>query len=304
MLVNGTDIAYYGAKQMKVTPGKREVTNESEMTGGLLTPVMCAPEFGLKEYEIALAVHGGSREEIWRRVGGIVALFGKGSAAVKLDGFSSTFRLALNGVNQEEYGPNLDRWHTITLECRGYEYGEEKEERILTLKYDTAQNGVYEDFICRTTGIISIIPGMHMALMGIKAEQIYVVENGDATNDYRFIGKCAPILGEIEIGGVCMSRPGESLGVVKITATGDETSIEIEKGTGIATGHSENGWATNHKGFTVDMPSPPVCIGSGGGYGERQDITISMKFYRQSSEAPWVRYREMQFTFLYTPIYI
>lgn len=304
MVINRTDISYYGAKQMKVTPGKRTVTNESEMAGGLFVPAMCAPEIGLKEYEIVLAVHGESREDIWRRADMIVALFGKRPAVVKLDGFSSTFRLALNGVNQEEYGPNRDRWHTLTLQCRGYEQGEEVVERILTLRYDTAENGIYEDFTCSTSGIISIIPGMRRALMGIKVEQIYVVENGDATNDYRFIGKCAPIRGEIEIGGVCRSRSGESLGAVKITAAGDETSIEIEKGTGIATGHSENGWATNHKGFAVDMPSPPVCIGSGYGPGERQDVTFNMRFFRQNSEEPWVRYRKMRFTFSYTPIYI
>ena len=44
MLINGIDISRYGAKQMKVTPGKRTVANESEMAGGLFVPVMCTPE--------------------------------------------------------------------------------------------------------------------------------------------------------------------------------------------------------------------------------------------------------------------
>ena len=109
MLINGIDISRYGAKQMKVTPGKRTVANESEMAGGLFVPVMCTPEIGLKEYEIAVAVHGDSREEIWRHTDMVVALFGRGPAAVKLDGFTSTFQLSLSGVRQEEYGPKLDR---------------------------------------------------------------------------------------------------------------------------------------------------------------------------------------------------
>ena len=308
MLINGIDISHYGAKQMKVTPGKRTVANESEMAGGLFVPVMCTPEIGLKEYEIAVAVHGDSREEIWRHTDMVVALFGRGPAAVKLDGFTSTFQLSLSGVRQEEYGPKLDRWHTLILECKGYECGKEVVRTFgSTRVIDTMENGVNEDYKFELQVELPIMQGMRPALLGIKIEQVYVVESGDVTNEYEFIGKCAPIWGELKISGVCMNRSGESLGPVEISAWGDETSIEIEKGTGIAVGDSANGWSDDMAGFTVDMPSPPVCVGSTGKYPKYQRIFFKWKFYRPPADerqGQWVRYRRIRHTLSYTPIYI
>ena len=115
MRINEKDISMYNAKQISVMPGQRDISNGSEMVGGVFVPVLCAPDVGLKTYEIVLAVYGMSRETMWRNAAGIVALFGNGPVTVKLDGFNSMFRMALTGVKHEYNGPCKERWHTLIL---------------------------------------------------------------------------------------------------------------------------------------------------------------------------------------------
>lgn len=311
MKINGIDISYYGAKQIKVMPGQRDISNGSELVGGIAVPILCAPDIGLKTYEIVLAVHGTSREAMWRSAAGIVALFENGAVSVKLDGFNNIFQMALTGVKHEEYGPNKDRWHTLILECKGYEHGEEvKCAAGVGIRTPGGSTSEYTDEMIYP---MQVERGTRMVLMGIEIEQTYTVESENDTDEPRIIGKRAPILGEIKIEGVCMDRFGNSLGAIEVVSVGDETSIKIEKGTGKITKDSENGWATNHyEEVSVKMPSPPVCTGNGGIYRDEQIIKISAKFYGMNygqghamkTCGAWARYRHVTVRFSYIPIYI
>lgn len=130
MIVNGTNIADFGAKQWEVTPGKRAISNESDMFQGSYLPIMAAPDFGLCEYTIKLNVHGDSRAGIWDNVSRILNLFTE-VAEVKLDGFADRmFRLSLKDTSLTEYGPQKDRWGILTLKCAGYAHGNEMSVKI------------------------------------------------------------------------------------------------------------------------------------------------------------------------------
>ena len=126
MKVNGVEIARYNARQWNIEPGKRTVTNASEMLDGVSVPAMAAPIFGLREYTITIRIRGSSRTDVWNNASRILSLF-RGVSEVELDGIGGAgthmFTLSLKGVDQEEYGRMKAGWGILKLSCVGYEHG-------------------------------------------------------------------------------------------------------------------------------------------------------------------------------------
>ncbi|MEY8428291.1 hypothetical protein AALA00_11365 [Lachnospiraceae bacterium 46-15] len=293
MKINGVDISTYNAKQIKVTPGKRTITNESETIGGYGVEIMLAPEFGIKTYEIMLVVYGNNREEIWENVDRIVNLL-RNPSDVKLDGFKHNFRLALSAVRQEEHGPALSRWHTVTLECKGYEFGEVKEFSVESpvfefhrMTYPDKDTRIQEfdmGGILENLGDGNIVP----VPLGIKIEQTY------KENEIPHI-----IFGDIEIHGVCMGRRGKDMGSIVIKPRSFETVVEIQGSTGKVKSHLQSGEISTGD-LGVYMPCVPVC-----GF-EVQPVKIVTSLYAGggSTLAPWVLYKQLKYTFSYTRVFI
>lgn len=121
MTIDGVDISTFGARQWNVKPDHQAVENKTEWPEKFLTPIFLKSDFGLKKYEVTLLIKGTSRDDIWKKAGMILRMLSKPSD-IKLDGFNNTFRFALTGHSQNE--DSKKRFHTLTLELEGYEYGE------------------------------------------------------------------------------------------------------------------------------------------------------------------------------------
>lgn len=294
MKINGVDISAYNAKQIKVTPGKRTIINESAVMGGCGIPIMFAPEFGIRTYEVVIAMWGNNREEIWENVDRILTLL-RNPSDVKLDGFKHNFRLSLSAVQQEEHGPGQIGWHTVTLECKGYEYGEMKEFSIMSPVFEFRDTMCYPDKITKIVkfdmgdaldkmGDKNIIP----VPLGIKIEQIYEQD-----------GTPHAIFGTTEISGICKNNMGKNMGNLAIETMDLQTGVEFRGETGKSIAWHQ-GQVSNTANLHVDMPCIPTC-----GF-EIQPVEIVTSLYAGggSNPMPQISCKQMKYTFSYTRIYI
>ena len=120
MKINGEDIAKYEARQLNITIGNCEVSNESQWAEGSLLPLLQENTVGMKELKVVLVVKGKDREEIiWNKSRILSKLLEP--AEIYLDHFSHFFRVILQKHSTEEV--SMRRFHTLTLEFEGYEHG-------------------------------------------------------------------------------------------------------------------------------------------------------------------------------------
>lgn len=122
MKINNWDIAEANAKQWNVTIGNHSVTGASEWVRGSPNPFLCKNDIGFKPIKIVLLVKGNGREEILRNKSEILSKFLE-PVELELDNFENKFRAVLTKHQTDE--KSMKRWHTLTLELSGYEYGPE-----------------------------------------------------------------------------------------------------------------------------------------------------------------------------------
>jgi len=136
MKINGVDISQYGAKQWHVAMGYGNVTNTSVWNDGATSPLLLPGTVGMKKIKVTVIIKGGSRQEIWDRGNRIVSSL-LSPAVVDLDGFTNHFKVVLN--NPEHVEAAISRFHKVTLELIGYEYGNR-----VYLEFNN-QNEYYQD---------------------------------------------------------------------------------------------------------------------------------------------------------------
>lgn len=120
MLIGTKNVSDYSARQARVTIGNLSVKNNSEWVRGSPSPVLLGNALGMKTIKIDLVVKGGSREATCQNVSNILALLLE-PVDLKLDGFTHRFKAILTRHSHEE--TVMRRWHVLTLEFSGYEYG-------------------------------------------------------------------------------------------------------------------------------------------------------------------------------------
>lgn len=120
MKINGEDIAKYEARQLNVTIGNCEISNESRWSEGSLLPLIRENTVGMKELKVVLVVKGKDREDIIKNKSRILSKLLE-PAEIYLDHFSHFFRVILQKHSTEEV--SMRRFHTLTLEFEGYEHG-------------------------------------------------------------------------------------------------------------------------------------------------------------------------------------
>ena len=212
MKVNGTDIAAYGASFWRITPGKRAPSNGSVRLGWQWGGAMAPPEFGLNTYKLDIRLKGGSRGQLWEKAGQVLALFdsvcdvevGEALKGRKL-------KLSLCGVEQKEYGPSKDSWHILSLECKGYEYGER-----YTVSGVLDFEGDEDSDVTKEVSLQLPGDGGAGALDITVSQELYAVRDlaqaGMPGNEYRL-----PLYGTVTIPGVCKNQAGKDVGDLTVT---------------------------------------------------------------------------------------
>ena len=122
MLINGTEISLYQAKQHTVTIEHSGIRNESDWQPYAAVPFLDRNQTGFKEWTVVLIVKGAGREEIIQNCSDILSLLIE-PADLTLDGFDHHFRGILKSHDRKETVPR--RYHKLELTFEGYEYGEE-----------------------------------------------------------------------------------------------------------------------------------------------------------------------------------
>ena len=127
MTINGTNISAYGAKQHHVEFGYHNISNDSAWIRSAILPHMAKNYIDFKQISVDVmvkplaaqsAMH--PRDAIHANVSKLLAAL-LGPATIVLDNFSHTFQVILTGHKEQEVAPR--RFHKITLEFSGYEYG-------------------------------------------------------------------------------------------------------------------------------------------------------------------------------------
>lgn len=229
MKVNGVDIARYNARQWNIEPGKRTVTNASEMLDGVSVPAMAAPIFGLREYTITIRIRGSSRTDIWNNASRILSLF-RGVSEVELDGIGGAgthmFTLSLKGVDQEEYGRMKAGWGILKLSCVGYEHG-----GVVTAWLDKEFDVPDTDNWSATTSHTFAIEEVELQCASLPSAptttgvitDVILSQTNVCAEDGKFFsgltGHYYPIYALVEINGICMDLQGRDMGTLSLYVT-------------------------------------------------------------------------------------
>ena len=120
MRINGSDIALYQARQLRVTIGHQEIKNNHSWAPGSGVPYFAPNQYGFKRFQVVLMVKGEGREEIKLNCSRILSLI-QGKTKLELDGFQTTFVGVLSAAPTREER-SRKKWHTLTLDFDGYEY--------------------------------------------------------------------------------------------------------------------------------------------------------------------------------------
>lgn len=126
MQINGIDISRWHARQWAVTIGNHAITNNSEWNRGSPDPFLIGGTIGFKTIKATLLIKDSTREVMTMDRSNIVAALLE-PADITLDGFAHKFRVVLSkdASFEETVNYRQDRWHKLTLELQGYEYGPE-----------------------------------------------------------------------------------------------------------------------------------------------------------------------------------
>lgn len=126
MQINGIDISRWHARQWAVTIGNHAITNSSEWNRGSPDPFLIGGTIGFKTVKVTLLIKDSSRDAMTLDRSNIVATLLE-PADITLDGFTHKFRVVLSkdASFEETVNYRQDRWHKLTLELQGYEYGPE-----------------------------------------------------------------------------------------------------------------------------------------------------------------------------------
>lgn len=218
MRINGTDIERFEAKQLRISFGQMELTNQSAWAVGSAVPYFAQNTYGFKRLTVVLMVRGDDREEIKRNCSKILALI-HGRTELELDAFDTFFVGALASTPTREE-KTRDRWHDLTMEFVGYEHrrpvtftgtrtveinnpGDLPSPAIVTLTPSQNVNPVHMTGICRDsyTGddmpvtIKNVISGKEIVMDGTTG---LITEDGDLREvDMWTLPSIAPGLSEV-----------------------------------------------------------------------------------------------------------
>lgn len=130
MIINGTDIRAWQAKQSTVRFGQASYANASFWKGGAAIPTLFAGVHGFKTITITLIVKGNGRDAILKNVSDIVAtcrdvvtiLF---DSLILNGSLNHRFTGYLTSASNDELA--IRQFHKLTLQFSGYEHSEQIE---------------------------------------------------------------------------------------------------------------------------------------------------------------------------------
>ena len=127
MTINGVDISVYGAHQHHVEFGFHQVNNDSAWIRCAILPHMAKNYIDFKQFSVDVMVKPLAsqsslhpRDAIHANVSNLLSAL-IAPAVITLDNISHTFKAVLTGHKENEVSPR--RFHKVTLEFAGYEYG-------------------------------------------------------------------------------------------------------------------------------------------------------------------------------------
>ena len=121
MTINGWDIAEAGAKQVNVIWGYSAITPRSVWIPGSPSPVLLRQQAGFKPLQVIMSVSADGRNAIRENISILLSKM-IGKLDIQMDGFLNSFCGTLKSYSTEEL--SRKKWHKVTLNFEGYEYGD------------------------------------------------------------------------------------------------------------------------------------------------------------------------------------
>lgn len=126
MLIGNIDITEWNAKQWKATVENHGIRNDSEWTRGSPTPFLTQGDIDLKKIKVTLLIKDAGREKMTYDRSCILAMCLK-PVELTLDHFTNHFYAVLTGHSfTEDVSNKQDKWHKLTMEFQGHEFGQEQ----------------------------------------------------------------------------------------------------------------------------------------------------------------------------------
>lgn len=119
MIINGTDIKKWDARQSTVRFGQTPFANQSYWKTGAAVPVIFSGQAGFKSLTVTLIVKGKDRSGILKNVSDIVAAC-RDKVELLFDQLEHRFTGYLTNASNEELA--LRQFHRLTLQFNGYEH--------------------------------------------------------------------------------------------------------------------------------------------------------------------------------------
>lgn len=163
MLINGTPVNLYGAKQLTVdfAPSTQNITYE--WNPGARLPLLVDQRVTFKELTVVLKVTGSSRQEVNRNISRLHAL-AAGEAQYKLDGYKGWVFIGVlqeNPTAKKTVDPGV---YKMTIKATGYMRDEEQQVIEIGRK---SQEYVFTEGTRDTPVMIEITPEFDLAKFGI-----------------------------------------------------------------------------------------------------------------------------------------
>ena len=124
MIINGTDIRAWQARQSTVRFGQASYANASFWKGGAAIPTLFAGVHGFKQITITLIVKGDGRDAILKNVSDIVAAC-RDVVTILFGSLNHRFTGYLTSASNDELA--IRQFHKLTLQFSGYEHSEQIE---------------------------------------------------------------------------------------------------------------------------------------------------------------------------------
>ena len=234
MIINGREIAYYGAKEWNVAPSFSAISNSSQWLAGTATPLLLNSEIGMKKFKVSVMLEGKSRQEIWKNAGRLITALLK-PAKIEFDHFQNFFCMVLTNASYAEL--SLKKFHKATLELAGYEYGREVIVENTGTRISTENTGNLP-----TPAVLAITPTIgkvSLTLTGLVHDR-YTLEDKPITISNLTDGKTIILdgetglvteggvnkIGEVDMWGLPTLQPGYN--IIQMNQSGMEVEMRYK----------------------------------------------------------------------------
>lgn len=230
MTIDGWDISEVRAEQWRLTIGHHSLKNNSQWNNISGRPEFIRPEIGFKSVTVDVLVKGDSYEDIVANTGTLLSKL-TDVVDIQFERSSHYFKLILDKDPKVDE-KSKDRWHIVTLEFVGYEYGDEQ-----VIAVENSVGFTIDNIGNMVTPVTLYITPTASTIIGERlSENVYPILDGDGGSLLDITGEVMvgyeEVYGGLKISGICVDQEsGEDEDVlIKNYHTGVTVKIDGETG--------------------------------------------------------------------------